>query len=410
MTSPMSNVSAARAAAGPNKRSARQRQRKIPAVYMRGGTSKGVFFRADSLPDDPRERDRVLLRVIGSPDPYGKQIDGMGGATSSTSKVVLVSKSGRPDCDVDYLFGQVAIDAPLIDWSGNCGNLTSAVGPFAIAQGLVEVAADGISPVRIWQVNIGKRIIAHVPMRGGEVEEDGDFELDGVAFPAAEIRLEFLDAGGVGDAPLLPTCNPADELEVPGVGRITATLINAGNPAIIVAASSLGLKGTEMQGDVNGDPALLERCEAIRAHGAVAMGLAASAEEATKSRPATPRLAFVAPPLAYTASSGKPIRQADVDMVARYLSMGALHHALPGTGAVALAVAAALPGTLAHRIVGDKSASGRQVRLGHPSGTLPVGAEMVREGGVWRVSKAIVSRSARRLMVGEVLVPASPAG
>jgi len=404
------NVNIGRTVAGANKRNPRMAQRRIPAVYMRGGTSKGVFFRADSLPDDPRERDRLLLRVIGSPDPYGKHIDGMGGATSSTSKVVLVSKSSRPDCDVDYLFGQVAIDVPLIDWSGNCGNLTTAVGPFAIAQGLVKAAADGISPVRIWQVNISRRIIAHVPMRGGEVEEDGDFELDGVAFPAAEIRLEFLDAGGVGDAPLLPTGNPTDELNVPGVGRIAATLINAGNPTVIVEASSLGLKGTEMQGDVNGDPALLGRCEAIRAHGAVAMGLAASAQEATKSRPATPRLAFVAPPLAYTSSSGKPVRQADIDMVARFLSMGALHHALPGTGAVALAVAAALPGTLAHRIVGDKSAGGRQVRLGHPSGTLPVGAEMIREGGVWRVSKAIVSRSARRLMAGEVLVPPPYAG
>ncbi len=392
------------------KQPARMEQRRIPAVYMRGGTSKGVFFRADSLPGDAGERDRLLLRVIGSPDPYGKHIDGMGGATSSTSKVVLVSKSSRPDCDVDYLFGAVAIDAPLIDWSGNCGNLTAAVGPFAIEQGLVKVAADGVAPVRIWQVNIGKRIIAYIPMRGGEVQEDGDFELDGVAFPAAQIRLEFLDAGGVGDAPLFPTGNPADELDVPGVGRITATLINAGNPTVIVEASSLGLKGTEMQGDVNGDPALLGRCEAIRAYGAVAMGLAASVQEATKSRPATPRLAFVAPPLAYACSSGKPIRQADIDLVGRFFSMGALHHALPGTGAVALAVAAALPGTLAHRIVGDKSASGRQVRIGHPSGTLPVGAEMIREDGAWRVSKAIVSRSARRLMVGEVLVPVQSAG
>ena len=410
MTSQVSNVTAGRSAAGANKRAARPMQRRIPAVYKRGGTSKGVFFRAESLPVDPRVRDRLLLRVIGSPDPYCKQIDGMGGATSSTSKVVIVSNSSRPDCDVDYLFGAVAIDAPLIDWSGNCGNLTSAVGPFAIEQGLVKVAADGVSPVRIWQVNIGKRIIAHVPMRGGEVEEVGDFELDGVAFPAAEIRLDFLDAGGVGDAPLLPTGNPADELNVPGVGRITATLINAGNPTVIVEASALGLEGIELQAVVNGDPALLGRCEAIRAQGAVAMGLAASTQNATIARPATPKLAFVAPPLAYTASSGRPIRQADIDLVARFLSMGALHHALPGTGAVALAVAAALPGTLAHHIVGDKSAGGRQVRIGHPSGTLPVGAEMIREGAIWRVSKAIVSRSARRLMVGEVLVPVPSAG
>lgn len=405
MTNQSNMPSAERSVDGTKERAARRAQQRIPAVYMRGGTSKGVFFHAESLPVDPPERDRVLMRVIGSPDPYRKHIDGMGGATSSTSKVVLVSKSTRPDCDVDYLFGQVAIDAPLIDWSGNCGNLTTAVGPFAIEQGIVKAPFDGVAPVRIWQMNISKRIVAHVPMRSGEVEEDGDFELDGVAFPAAEVRLEFLDAGGVGDAPLMPTGNPTDELNVPGVGRVTATLINAGNPAVIVDASTLGLKGTEMQGDVNGDPALLERCEAIRACGAVAMGLAASAQEATKSRPATPRLAFVAQPLGYSASNGRPIRQADIDLLARFLSMGALHHALPGTGAVALAVAAALPGTLAHRIVGDKSAGGRQVRLGHPSGILPVGAEMVREGAAWRVAKAIVSRSARRLMVGEVLIP-----
>jgi hypothetical protein len=388
-------------------------QLRIPAVYMRGGTSKGVFFRRDDLPSDAAERERILLRVIGSPDPYGKQIDGMGGATSSTSKIVIVAKSRQPGCDVEYLFGQVAIDRPVIDWSGNCGNLTAAVGPFAVEQGLVPAPADGIATVRMWQANIGKQIVAHVPVRGGRVVEEGDFELDGVAFPSAEIRLEFLDpGGGDGDGDdeagaLFPTGRVVEPLEVPGVGRVEATLITAGNPTVFVEAASLGLAGTELPDAVNGDAALLARCEAVRACAAVAMGLAPSAAEATANRPATPKLAFVSPPQSYRASSGVPVEAGDIVLTARIVSMGRLHHAMTGTGAVAIATAAAIPGTLVHRVM-RRGTDPARVRFGHPSGTLAVGAEAGRCGDQWVVTKAVMGRSARRLMEGWVRVPAPP--
>ena len=384
------------------------KQLRIPAVYMRGGTSKGVFFLAHDLPSDPAARDRILLRVIGSPDPYGKHTDGMGGATSSTSKVVIISRSEREGCDVDYRFGQVAIDAPVIDWSGNCGNLSAAVGPFALSMGLVEGPTDGTATVNIWQANIAKKIVNHVPMRGGEVQELGGFELDGVAFPAAEVKVEFLDpaadeegedAGGA----MFPTGHRIDTLDVPGVGKIEATLINAGNPTIFVDASMLGLKGTELQGDINGDKALLGRVEAVRALGAVAMGLVATPEEATQKRPHTPKLAFVAKPAPYTASDGKRIEAGSIDLLARIFSMGVLHHAMTGTGAVAIAAAAAIPGTIVSHVA-PAGADGR-VRFGHPSGTLSVGAEAREQGGQWAVSKVMMSRSARRLMEGWVRVP-----
>lgn len=385
------------------------KQFRIPAVYMRGGTSKGVFFLADDLPGDPRERDRILMRVIGSPDPYGKHTDGMGGATSSTSKVVILSKSTRHGCDVDYLFGQVAIDQPLVDWSGNCGNLSAAVGPFAISMGLVDAPADGTATVNIWQANISKKIVSHVPMSGGEVQELGDFRLDGVAFPAAEVQLEFLDPadgeGGEGSRSgnTFPTGNHIDVLDVPGVGRIEATLINAGNPTVFVDAASLGLKGTELQGDINGDKALLARAEAVRALGAVAMGDVATPEEATARRPHTPKLSFVAKPAAYTASDGRKVEADSIDLLARIFSMGVLHHAMTGTGAVAIAAAAAIPGTVVHRVA-PVGPDGR-VRFGHPSGMLRVGAEVAREGNRWSVKKVMMSRSARRLMEGWVRVP-----
>lgn len=390
------------------------KQLRIPAVYMRGGTSKGVFFLAQDLPADPAERDRLLMRVIGSPDRYGKQTDGMGAATSSTSKVVILAKSTRPDCDVDYLFGQVAIDRPLVDWSGNCGNLSAAVGPFALGAGLLDGPADGEAVVRIWQANISKKIIAHVPMQGGEVQELGDFELDGVAFPAAEVKLEFLDpaddneggeggAGGGGGA-TFPTGNHIDVLDVPGVGKVEATLINAGNPTVFVDAASLGLKGTELQGDVNGDKAVLARAEAVRALGTVMMGIARTPEEATAIRQHTPKLAFVARPAGYTASDGRAVAAGSIDVLARIFSMGVLHHAMTGTGAVAIAAAAAIPGTIVHRVA-PAGADGR-VRFGHPSGTLRVGAEVRRHGEHWQVGKVMMSRSARRLMEGWVRVPA----
>jgi probable AcnD-accessory protein PrpF len=369
---------------------------------MRGGSSKGVFFLDKDLPPAGQERDAILLRVIGSPDVYGKQIDGMGGATSSTSKVVIIGKSNREDCDVDYLFGAPAIETPVIDWSGNCGNLSSAVGPYSISEGLVDAPRDGIAVVRIWQANIQKRIIAHVPMRNGEVQEDGDFVLDGVAFPAAEVVLEFLKPGGSGGS-ILPTGNAIDELDIPGIGNMPVTLLNAGNPTIFVEADRVGLKGTETQDQVNGDAELLARCETIRAHCTVAMGLAATAEEATRLRPHTPKLCFVAKPQAYQAAGGKLVEPGDIDVIARILSMGKLHHAITGTGAVAVAVAAALDGTLVNRIVGD--IGDRQVRMGHTAGSVAVGAKTVLEDGAWSVDKAVMSRSARRLMEGWVRIP-----
>jgi probable AcnD-accessory protein PrpF len=388
------------------------KQLRIPAVYMRGGTSKGIFFLADDLPSDNQARDRILLRVIGSPDRYGKHTDGMGGATSSTSKVVILSKSARADCDVDYLFGQVAIDQPLVDWSGNCGNLSAAVGPFAISTGLVGVPADGMATVRIWQANVRKKIVCHVLMSGGEVQELGDFQLDGVAFPAAEVELEFLDPADdeaeAGAGATFPTGNHIDLLDVPGVGRIEATLMNAGNPTVFIDAASLGLKGTELQGDVNGDKALLAWAEAVRAQGAVAIGVVATPEEATTSRPHTPKLAFVAKPARYTASDGRTVEAGSIDLLARIFSMGVLHHAMTGTGAVAIAAAAAIPGTVVHRVA-PVGADGR-VRFGHPSGALTVGAEVREEGNHWKVSKVLMSRSARRLMEGWVRVPQNLTG
>ncbi|WP_227107968.1 2-methylaconitate cis-trans isomerase PrpF [Chromobacterium rhizoryzae] len=387
-------------------------QIRIPATYMRGGTSKGVFFRLQDLPEAARRpgatRDALLLRVIGSPDPYGKQIDGMGGASSSTSKTVIVSPSSRPGHDVDYLFGQVGIDKAFVDWSGNCGNLSAAVGPFAIAGGLIDPAripANGVCSVRIWQANIGKTIIAHVPITAGQVQETGDFELDGVTFPAAEIALEFLDPADEGDGDggaMFPTGQLVDTLEVPGVGVFPVTLINAGIPTIFVKAADIGYSGAESQDAINADPAALARFEAIRAHGALKMGLIETLGEIA-SRQHTPKIAFIAPPADYTASSGKPVRAADIDLLARAMSMGKLHHAMMGTAAVAIGTAAAIPGTLVNLAAGGGKR--RMVRFGHPSGTLRVGAEARQENGAWTVTKAVMSRSARVLMEGWVRVP-----
>ncbi|MGN6739902.1 2-methylaconitate cis-trans isomerase PrpF [Dyella sp.] len=387
-------------------------QIRIPATYMRGGTSKGVFFRLQDLPEAAQvpgaARDALLMRVIGSPDPYGKQIDGMGGATSSTSKTVIVSKSSRPDHDVDYLFGQVAIDKAFVDWSGNCGNLSAAVGPFAIASGLVDparVPRDGIAIVRVWQANIGKTIVAHVPMIDGEVQETGDFELDGVTFPAAEVQLEFMDPAaeeeGAGGA-MFPTGNLVDDLEVPGVGTLKATMINAGIPTIFVEAAAIGYTGTELQDAINGDDKALAVFETIRAHGALRMGLIQSLDQIA-TRQHTPKVAFVAPPADYVASSGKPVRAADIDLLVRAMSMGKLHHAMMGTAAVAIGTAAAIPGTLVSLAAGGGER--QAVRFGHPSGTLRVGAEASLVCGSWTVTKAIMSRSARVLMEGFVRVP-----
>jgi 2-methylaconitate isomerase len=387
-------------------------QIKVPATYIRGGTSKGVFFRLQDLPAAAQvpgaARDALLLRVIGSPDPYGKQIDGMGGATSSTSKTVILSKSSRPGHDVDYLFGQVSIDKAFVDWSGNCGNLSAAVGAFAISGGLVDperIPQDGMATVRVWQANIGKTIIAHVPITGGAVQETGDFELDGVTFPAAEVQLEFMDPaadeeGGGGS--MFPTGNLVDDLDVPGVGTLKATMINAGIPTIFVNAEAIGYTGTELQEAINGDPKALAMFETIRAHGALRMGLIKHLDEAAK-RQHTPKVAFVAAPKDYVSSSGKQVGAADVDLLVRALSMGKLHHAMMGTAAVAIGTAAAIPGTLVNQAAGGGARNA--VRFGHPSGTLRVGAEASQVNGEWSVTKAIMSRSARVLMEGWVRVP-----
>jgi 2-methylaconitate isomerase len=379
---------------------------------MRGGTSKGVFFRLQDLPEAAQvpgaARDALLLRVIGSPDPYGKQIDGMGGATSSTSKTVIIAKSSKPDHDVDYLFGQVSIDKAFVDWSGNCGNLSAAVGPFAISAGLVDASRiphNGVATVRIWQANIGKTIIGHVPITNGAVQETGDFELDGVTFPAAEVQLEFMDPAaeedGAGGA-MFPTGNLVDDLEVPGVGVLKATMINAGIPTIFVDAEAIGYKGTELQDAINGDEKALAKFETIRAHGALRMGLIKHLDEVA-TRQHTPKVAFVARPTGYVASSGKQVAASDVDLLVRAMSMGKLHHAMMGTAAVAIGTAAAIPGTLVNLAAGGGER--HAVRFGHPSGTLRVGAEANQVEGEWVVKKAIMSRSARVLMEGWVRVP-----
>ncbi len=386
-------------------------QLRIPATYMRGGTSKGVFFRLQDLPAEAQvpgpARDALLLRVIGSPDPYGKHTDGMGGATSSTSKCVIISTSTRPGHDVDYLYGQVSIDTAFVDWSGNCGNLSTAVGPFAVANGFIpaeRIPQDGTVTVRVWQANIGKTILVHVPVRGGQVQETGNFMLDGVAFPAAEIVLEFLDpAAEEGDGgAMFPTGNLVDTLDVLEVGALPATLINAGIPTVFVNAADIGYDGTELQPEINDDKAALAKLEAIRVAGALRMGLIQTPEEAA-TRQHTPKVAFVAPPKAYVASSGKQVAAAAIDLNVRSLSMGKLHHAMMGTASVAIATAAAVPGTLVNLAAGG----GRRdvVRFGHPSGTLRVGASVEQRDGQWTVTRAVMSRSARVLMEGYVRVP-----
>ncbi|EJE8525350.1 2-methylaconitate cis-trans isomerase PrpF [Vibrio parahaemolyticus] len=383
-------------------------QIKVPATYMRGGTSKGVFFNLEDLPSEAQvageARDKLLLRVIGSPDPYGKQIDGMGGATSSTSKTVIVSRSSRDDHDVDYLFGQVSIDKPFVDWSGNCGNLSAAIGPFAIHAGLIpqeRIPENGIVTVRVWQMNISKTILVHVPIVNGFVQESGEFELDGVTFPAAEIQVDFVDPAD-GEGSMFPTGNLVDDLVVPDVGTFNATFINAGIPTIFIDAESIGYQGTELQDQINNDDAALAMFESIRAHGALKMGLISELEEA-QTRQHTPKVAFVSKPKSYQSSSGKEVNESEIDVLVRALSMGKLHHAMMGTAAVAIASAACVPGTLVNLAAGGGEKE--SVTFGHPSGTLKVGAKAKQTEQGWVVQKAIMSRSARILMEGFVRVP-----
>ena len=389
-------------------------QIRIAATYLRGGTSKGVFFKLQDLPAAAQQpgpvRDAIFLRTLGSPDPYGKQIDGMGNASSSTSKGVILSQSTREGHDVDYLFGQVSIDRPFVDWSGNCGNLSAAVGPCAIHMGLIapeRIPYNGTVTVRIWQANIGKTIVTHVPITEGQVQETGDFDLDGVTFPAAEVALEFLnpaDEGEAGDtgAGIFPTGNLVDQLDVPGIGRFAVTMVNSGIPTIFLNAGDLGYTGTELQEAINHDAGALAKLESIRAHGALRMGLIHDLAEAA-TRQHTPKIALVAPPVSYRASDGKSVDAKHIDLSVRALSMGKLHHAMMGTAAVAIGTAAAVPGTLVNLAAGGGER--QAVRFGHPSGTLRVGAEARRVNGEWQVTKALMSRSARILMEGWIRVP-----
>lgn len=380
------------------------KQKTIKATYMRGGTSKGLFFNGKDLPADKSAWDAIFLKANGSPDPYGKQVDGLGGATSSTSKAVVVTPSERPDCDVDYLFGAVSIENAVVDYSGNCGNLTSAVGPFAIHQGMIEsIPSNGSIEVAIWQVNINKRIIAHVPIVDGEVQECGTFELDGVTFPSAEIILDFMDPADA-DGGLFPTGNVVDTLDVPGVGEIQVTLINAGNPHVFIAADSLGLDECSNPNQINGDSSKLARLEAIRAHAAVKMGLSTTSEEATQFRPHTPKLAFFGDAKSYLCDSGKSLTSNDSDITARILSMGKMHHAMTGTGGVGIASAASIEGTIVNTIVKRNNADLSSLRIAHPSGIMSVGASSSFQNNEWNVEKVSMSRTARRLMDGVVFI------
>lgn len=380
-------------------------QLKVPAALMRGGTSKGLFFLSKELPDDPALRDRVLLRSFGSPDPYARQIDGLGGGTSVTSKAAIISRSTRPDCDVDYLFAQVAIEKALVDFSANCGNLSAAVGPFAIEERLIESVTEQTA-VRIWQVNTSKRIIAHCPTEDGSPRTDGDYLIDGIAFPGAEIVLDFIDPGGSQCAELFPTGQPIDKLDVPGVGRIDVTLVDAGNPVAIVRAADLKLAGAELPSEVDSDKAVLQALESIRAHAAVRMGLGSDPLEVTRTQPANPKVAFVSEPLGYRSSRGTALEASAMDLNARIMSMGRLHGAFAVTGAIAVATAAAVPGTLAHSVRRPPRPD-TVIRIGHPSGVFPVGIEVAEEDGRWVVSKAVVRRTARRLMEGYLRIPAA---
>ena len=386
-------------------------QFKVKATYMRGGTSKGTFFNIADLPkeaqEDTKKRDKLLQRIVGSPDVYKQQMDGMGGATSSTSKAILVGKSSVPNHDVDYYFGQVAIDKDFMDWSGNCGNLSSAVGPFAIHEGLVDnVPQNGVCCVRIWQANIKKTILCYVTMVDGQVKELGDYYIDGVAFPAQEILLEFAEPVDPSEE-LFPTGNLVDDLEVPGIGTFKATMITAGIPTIFLNAADIGYKGTELQADINSDAQALARFEKIRSYGALKMGLISDLSEA-ETRQHTPKIAFVAPKSDFTTSSGKEVKASEIDLHVRALSMQKLHHAMMGTASVAIGVAACIEGTLVNIAAGggEKTA----VEFGHPSGTLKVGAVIKKENGKYIVDKATMSRSARIIMKGEVYAPADIMG
>jgi 2-methylaconitate isomerase len=379
-------------------------QRRIRAVFVRGGTSRALIFHGRDLDGDRDRWDAVFLAALGSPDPNGRQLDGLGGGISSLSKVAVVGPPTRPDADVDYTFGQVEVTRPAVDYRGNCGNISSAIGPFAIDEALVA-AREPLTVVRVHNTNTGKMIHAHVPVEAGEAAVRGGFALDGVPGTGARIALDFVDPGGAVTGRLLPTGHVQDALDVAGLGTITASLVDATNPMVFVRAKDFGLEGIERPEDLDTRSSLPSHLEAIRGAAAVRMGLARTPEEAGRESPAVPKIAVLAPPAGYRTPAGVTVEPHAVDLVARIVSMGKVHRAFALTGAMCLAVAARIPGTVAHEAAATTGASG-DVRIGHPSGVLPVAAA-VRLGpdGTLVAQTVTVYRTARRLMEGFVLVP-----
>ncbi|MGI6855137.1 2-methylaconitate cis-trans isomerase PrpF family protein [Mesorhizobium sp. 1B3] len=375
--------------------------RRIPCAFMRGGTSKALVFRRDDLPADTSEWPPLFLAAMGSPDPSGRQLDGMGGGVSSLSKVCVVGPSSRPDADLDYSFFQIGIKDDLVDTSGNCGNMSSAIGPFALDEGFAPPCSGDMATIRIHNTNTSKIIVSRFPVEDGKAAVSGSQSIDGVAGTGAPIRLEFLDPGGAGTGRLLPAGEAESDLQVPGLGIIRATMIDAANPCVFVEAQSIGKLGIELPSTLDDDHACLAALESVRRSAAVAMGIAPNEDEAGRV-PSIPKVAIVSKPTDYITISGRMIGREDHEISVRMISMGIPHRAVPLTGALCLAVAVRTPGTLPHRLAGTHDGS---IRAGHPSGTLEVDAEVTERDGQPHATHCAVYRTARRLFEGHVLVP-----
>ena len=378
-------------------------QKRIPTVLMRGGTSKGLFFHDNHLPTDPATRSRVILAAFGSPDHNRRQIDGVGGGVSTTSKVAIISPSESPDYDVVYNFGQVSIDRPIVDFKGNCGNISSAVGPFAVDEGLVN-AVEPITRVRIHQINTNKLIIAEVPVKDGRFADEGDYAIAGVPGTYARIALRFADPGGSLTGRLFPTGNRRDTIEIPGHGSIAITIIDAANPVVQVRAEEIGLLGTEID-EIDADDEIKMTLEAIRCKAAVLIGLAASEKEATERSQAVPKIAFVSAPRPYTLPGGQTVAAQDIDLVARIMSMGTLHRSYAVSGGVCTVGAAMIPDTVVFDLLNADARRNDLLRIGHPGGVIDIGAVVEIDGDRCVYKEAVIGRTARRLMEGYVLVP-----
>lgn len=376
---------------------------RVPAVYMRGGTSKGLFFHNKDLPWDPVARDALILAAYGSPDPSGRQLDGMGGGTSVTSKVAIIGPSRSPEHDVEYLFGQVSIDRPLVSYKGNCGNLSSAVGPFAVEEAMVELL-EPLTTVRILQLNTGKTIMAEVPVHQGRYNPLGNYSIDGVPGTGSKITLRFLHPGGSVTGKLLPTGSPREIWKVRGLGRVQLSILDAGNPVVFLRAGDLGLEGTEIE-EIDRDPELKHKLEAVRAEAAVRLGLAKDPREASQKSQAVPKIALVAAPKPYRSLSGITVQEQEIHILVRMMSMGNLHRAYAVTAAICTAGAALIEGSLVQEVVGNRGKQPGPIILGHPSGRMEIEALLEERAGRLEYLEARLGRTARRLMEGHVLVP-----